>query len=94
MTDDELFREWMIENGYPEDVDLEKYEPIKNSLSYQQYLLRTRFEQLVEPLIEIIKIIADKMQKFLNNLDDYQRFEMMHPRKKPRGSIRRSKRRK
>ncbi len=29
MTDDELFKKWLITIGYPEDVDIEKYESLK-----------------------------------------------------------------
>lgn len=92
MTEDEIFREWLITIGYPEDVDIEKYESLKNTLLYQQYFLKTRFEQLAEPLGEMVKIVVDKMQRVLDSLENYQWFEMQHPRKKPRGSIRRSKR--
>lgn len=52
------------------------YESIKNVLE--------EMVKAFEPAIEHIQHIYDK-------LEPYQRYEIMHPRKKPRGSIRRSK---
>lgn len=60
---------------------LEKMEPVKKALID----LATSLGKI---LIEALKPLID----YLNGLEPYQKFEMMHPRKKPRGSIRRYKR--
>ena len=60
---------------------LDKMEPVKKALID----LATSIGKI---LIEALKPLID----FLNGLEPYQKFEMMHPRKKPRGSIRRYKR--
>lgn len=41
---------------------------------------------------EALKPIIEKLQRLCNTLEPYQKFELMHPRKKPRGSLRRIKR--
>lgn len=44
---------------------------------------------LFKALGETIKPIAENLLKIINTLEPYQRFELAHPRKKPRGSLRR-----
>lgn len=39
MTDDEIFREWLITIGYPEDVDIEKYAELKDTTNFALYRL-------------------------------------------------------
>ena len=63
------------------EILLDKLEPMKEALTD----LAT---SLAKILIEALKPLID----FLSGLEPYQKFEMMHPRKKPRGSIRRYKR--
>ena len=63
------------------EILLDKLEPTKKALID----LATSIGKI---LIEALKPLID----FLNGLEPYQKFEMMHPRKKPRGSIRRYKR--
>lgn len=36
--------------------------------------------------------LYETFKRYESNLDPYQRYELMHPRKKPRGSIRRNRR--
>lgn len=60
---------------------LDKLEPMKKALTDLAISLRKILIEALKPLID-----------FLNGLEPYQKFEMMHPRKKPRGSIRRYKR--
>lgn len=60
---------------------LDKLEPMKEALIDMA-------NSLAKILIEALKPLID----FLSGLEPYQKFEMMHPRKKPRGSIRRYKR--
>lgn len=51
------------------------------------YAIKNVLEEMVKafgPAIEHIQHIYD-------NLEPYQKYEILHPRKKPRGSIRRSK---
>ena len=60
---------------------LDKLEPTKEILADMVISLGKALSKALEPLID-----------FLNGLEPYQKFEMMHPRKKPRGSIRRYKR--
>lgn len=63
------------------EILLDKLEPAKKALID----LATSLGKI---LIETLKPLID----FSNGLEPYQKFEMMHPRKKPRGSIRRYKR--
>lgn len=58
-----------------------------------------QFERMIEAskkfaakVGEALKPIVEKMQALCNTLEPYQKFELMHPRKKPRGSLRRIKR--
>ena len=60
---------------------LDKMEPMKKALIDMATSIGKMLSEALKPLID-----------FLNGLEPYQKFEMMHPRKKPRGSIRRYKR--
>lgn len=60
---------------------LDKLEPMKKALIELATSLGEILSEALKPLID-----------FLSGLEPYQKFEMMHPRKKPRGSIRRYKR--
>lgn len=60
---------------------LDKFEPIKQALADLVILVGKAFSEALKPLAD-----------FLGGLEPYQKFEIMHPRKKPRGSIRRYKR--
>ena len=63
------------------EILLDKLEPMKKALIDLATSLGKILTEALKPLID-----------FLNGLEPYQKFEMMHPRKKPRGSIRRYKR--
>lgn len=57
--------------------------------------LESKKEALKDAVILLGKIICEALKPlivYLNGLEPYQKFEIMHPRKKPRGSIRRYKR--
>ena len=47
---------------------------------------------LAYKLIDIAKPFTEALIDLFNNLEPYQQYEILHPRKKPRGSIRRNKR--
>lgn len=42
-------------------------------------------------LSESIKPLLDALDELLDELEPYQRYELLHPQKKPRGSIRRAR---
>lgn len=42
---------------------------------------------------EVIESVCESIQDMFDGLEPYQRYELLHPRKKPRGSIRRDKKR-
>ena len=44
-------------------------------------------------LSESIKPLLDALDELLDVLEPYQRYELLHPQKKPRGSIRRARKR-
>lgn len=47
---------------------------------------------LGEAIIKVVEPIAKILDELYSDLEPYQKYEMLHPRKKPRGSIRRSRR--
>lgn len=47
---------------------------------------------LGEALAKALKPIAEELSRWIETLEPYQRFELAHPKKKPRGSIRRHRR--
>jgi hypothetical protein len=63
------------------DVDTEQFEEAKELII-----------KLGHILVEVLKPIVEKFQDFIDALEPYQKFELAHPRKKPRGSLRRIKR--
>ncbi len=48
--------------------------------------------ELGKAIIKAYKPILEKLHNYFDSLEPYQKFEMLHPRKKPRGSIRRARR--
>lgn len=49
-----------------------------------------------EALSKLLELLLDAFKPLLDLIDElepYQRYELLHPRKKPRGSIRRARRR-
>lgn len=63
------------------DIDTEQFEKAKELII-----------KLGHAIVEAFKPIVEKMQQLCDTLEPYQKFELMHPRKKPRGSLRRIKR--
>lgn len=63
------------------DVDTEQFEQAKELII-----------KLGHAIVEAFKPIVEKFQNFWDNLEPYQKFELAHPRKKPRGSLRRIRR--
>lgn len=49
-------------------------------------------QELAEGILKAFKPVLDNLSEFFGTLEPYQKFELSHPRKKPRGSIRRYKR--
>lgn len=63
------------------DVDTEQFEQAKELIIHLGHIL-----------VEALKPVVEKFQNFFDSLEPYQKFEIAHPRKKPRGSLRRIKR--
>ena len=63
------------------DVDTEQFEQAKEMIL-----------NLSQVIIKAFKPIVEKFQDFFDALEPYQKFELAHPRKKPRGSLRRIRR--
>lgn len=63
------------------DVDMEQFEQARELII-----------KLGHIIVEAFKPIVEKFQNFWDNLEPYQKFELAHPRKKPRGSLRRARR--
>ena len=59
------------------DIDIERYCQV--------------FADAGKRIRETLKPFVDSMQALFDSLEPYQKFEILHPKKKPRGSIRRSK---
>lgn len=55
---------------------------------YKEFLIK-----LAEHIMECINPLIDALKEIFDTLEPYQKYEILHPRKKPRGSIRRNKRR-
>ena len=56
---------------------------------YEQ--LQSAIQGIYDVITKSIEPICGAFQRLFDNLEPYQKFEILHPRKKPRGSIRRSK---
>lgn len=54
--------------------------------------MRRSLERLAETIIQAKRIVMAYCNTFFDTLEPYQRYELAHPKKKPRGSIRRNKR--
>ena len=59
------------------------------------------FDEITEAIIEFVNALREglepalkSIQDMIDGLEPYQRYEFLHPRKKPRGSIRRKRKRK
>lgn len=63
------------------DVDMEQFEQARKAIV-----------KLGQAIVEAFKPIVEKFQDFIDALEPYQKFELAHPRKKPRGSLRRLRR--
>ena len=50
-------------------------------------------EEIGHTLIKMMDGLREILSNFMDSLEPYQKFEALHPRKKPRGSIRRRRRR-
>jgi hypothetical protein len=54
------------------------------------------FDEIKNVLVRFGEALVEAFEPLLDALDElepYQRYELLHPRKKPRGSIRRDKKR-
>lgn len=54
--------------------------------------MKKSLERLAEAIIRAKRIVLAYCNTFFDTLEPYQRYELAHPKKKPRGSIRRNKR--
>ena len=62
-------------------------------ISTEQFAeLNKSIEQFVEAVNQTKNIVMAYCNTFFGTLEPYQIYEMRHPKKKPRGSIRRNKR--
>lgn len=68
MTDDELFKEYLIGNGFPEDVDIEKYADLKDSTSFALYRLAVTKSELIESIGISYKKMADLLSAAINSV--------------------------
>ena len=57
-----------------------------------EQLLTELFEYIEKSIHEILGDFLSWWNEFYDSLEPYERFEMQHPRKKPRGSMRRERR--
>lgn len=51
-------------------------------------------DEISKALVRLRKALAEACESIIdmfNKLEPYQRYELLHPRKKPRGSIRRAR---
>lgn len=48
--------------------------------------------KLGQAIVKAFKPIVEKFQDIIDTLEPYQKFELAHPRKKPRGTLRRLRR--
>lgn len=63
------------------DVDTEQFEQAKEMIL-----------NLGQVIIKAFKPFIDNLSDFFNTLEPYEKFELAHPRKKPRGTLRRLRR--
>ena len=62
-------------------------------ISAEQFAeLNKSIERFVEAVKQAKNIVAAYCNTFFDTLEPYQLYELRHPKKKPRGSIRRNKR--
>ena len=52
---------------------------------------KQQFQKLVEIMVEEVHQLARSLSELFDSLEPYQKYEILHPKKKPRGSIRRNK---
>lgn len=95
-TADEIFKEFCRDVLHTDMLDPLEYICWRDSTSFAAYLLRYRARKVANYLgvtIEQVAIaINAALGKFSYSIPGYMLYEAMHPRKKPRGSIRRGKR--
>lgn len=68
MTDDELFREYLIRNGCPEDVDIEKYADLRDTTSFALYRLAVTRNQIAESIGISAKEFADRLSAIMRDM--------------------------
>lgn len=58
------------------------------------------FDEMTEAIVRVVNKLGEvfvpaleSIQDMIDGLEPYQRYELLHPRKKPRGSIRRARKR-
>ena len=63
------------------DIDTEQFEKAKEMIL-----------DLGQMIIKAFKPFIDNLSEFFDTLEPYEKFELAHPRKKPRGTLRRLRR--
>ena len=53
--------------------------------------IKDAFYNLGVALCSVLNDFANSLQVLFDTLEPYQKYEILHPRKKPRGSIRRNR---
>ena len=52
---------------------------------------RQQFIKLGESIVKELRQLARDLVELFDSIEPYQKYEILHPKKKPRGSIRRNK---
>lgn len=55
--------------------------------------IKNALVRIGKALVETCELAYELLSDALNELEPYQRYELLHPQKKPRGSIRRARKR-
>lgn len=66
---------------------------MQNQNDIQIDRIKSALADIGQTIREACKPYIEALQTLFGSLEPYQRYEIMHPKKKPRGSIRRTKRR-
>ena len=75
-------------------LDEEQSKQLQEAVSNLLEALQKVVETYKKAIQEVAKDLGPVIRQYLDSLETYQKYEMLHPRKKPRGSIRREKKRK
>ena len=71
-------------NGGAGMMDAEQIDELYKRLSELSY-------ELCQAIVKILQPFKEVLQSMCDGLEPYQKYEIMHPKKKPRGSKRRAR---